>query len=216
MRRRYTYPNIARAAAGLLLVTALLPGCIHLPDQQSARILDEGQWELTPSYSRVSVSFEGDSEHVGDQYGLHFGLGLSEQAEFRGMYQRVTEPGAGDDDANLLGAGVKVSLVEDVLALNLPIGFMFGDGIESSDTWTVAPTVLATWRAAPTFELNPSIKAIYPFAVDDPELLLGFHLGAALSADLDRWAVRPEIGATINPGEEGTVWGWTLGFSFRP
>jgi hypothetical protein len=76
--------------------------------------------------------------------------------------------------------------------------------------------LLGTLRASPAFELNPSVKAFYPFAVEDPELFLGFTLGAGISSDLDRWAIRPEIGAVINPGEGGTTWGWTLGFSFRP
>lgn len=212
--RRNMLPHPRLPVAAVLATLASLTGCVHLADQQSARLLDPGDWEVTPSYSHVSFSLEGESEHISDQYGLRVGYGSSEQVELRGTYERIEDTDG--EGLNLWGFGAKFSLAEDVLALYAPIGFMTGEGVETGDSWTIVPTLLATWRAAPTFELNPSIKAIYPFAAEDPELFLGFHLGAALSADLDRWAVRPEVGATVNPGDEGTLWGWTLGFSLRP
>jgi hypothetical protein len=104
-----------------------------------------------------------------------------------------------------------------MVALNLPIGVVFGGDVDdSSDTWTVAPTLLATIDAAPGISVTPSVKGIYPFAVDDPEVLLGFHLGLGMEVLEGQVVIRPEGGYVINPGDEGSNWGWTVGVSFRP
>lgn len=213
---RFRFRRLLAAAPVLVLAGACVP---YVADQQSARLLEPGQVEVTPSFSNVSFSAEGETEHVQNQFGLRFGYGASPNVEVRGTYERVTldeDVRVDDTDVNLLGVGVKVGLVPDQLALFLPVGFAFGGDLESGDTWTFVPTLLGTWRATPGVELNPSVKAIYPFAIEDPELFLGFHLGAGISTDMDRWAFRPEVGAVINPGDEGTTWGWTIGFSFRP
>lgn len=209
----------ARSLVALILtgLAATASGCaIYLPDQQSARVLGEGGWELTPSFSSVSVSFDGDTEHVQNQYGLHFGYGLSERLDLRAAFARVVL----DDDGgstNVLGAGPKWALVEDAVALSVPVGVVFGDDVDdSSDTWTVAPTLLATMEPSPGITLTPSVKGIYPFAVEDPELLLGFHLGVGIETLEGRLVIRPEAGYVINPGEDGSNWGWTVGASVRP
>lgn len=122
--------------------------------------------------------------------------------EVRVTYERISVEIA-DEGLNLFGAGVKWALVPDQLAFYLPLGFVTGADIETSNTWTVVPTLLATYRTGPTFEITPSVKGIYPFAAEDPELFLGFHVGAGLSTDLDVWAFRPEVGIVVNPGDEG-------------
>lgn len=204
-----------RAALVLTPVLVLGTGCVpFLADQQSARLLPAGEAEITPSFSYVLFSVDGDTEHVQDHYGIRAGYGVADGVELRGMYERVEVDGG--DGVNEVGAGVKVALVPDQVALYLPVGFVTGEGIETSDTWTVAPTLLLTYRAAANVELTPSIKAIYPFSAPDPEMFLGFHLGAGLSSDLDVWAFRPEVGVVIDPGDDGTTWGFALGFSFRP
>lgn len=209
---------MARCGAGVALVAgwATLGGCVHVADQQSARLLDPGTYEVTPAFSSTTVSFGGESERLADQYGIRLGYGAGDGVELRAMYERIEEA-RGDAGLNVLGFGGKFALAEEAVALFVPVGFMFGEEVtEPGDTWTLAPTLLATWRAMPGFELTPSVKAIYPFTVENSEILIAFHLGAGLSNDLDRWAIRPEIGMTKNPGEEGTMWGWTIGFSYRP
>lgn len=214
MRRRTPRLRFLAAALPALLAAGCVP---YVADQQSARMLPARGIELNGSYSTVSFRNEGESEHVQDQFGARFAYGLSDRTELRFTYERIElDDDFEADGLNLFGAGVKLGLVPERLALYVPVGMMTGEDLESGDTWTVAPTLLGTWRASPQFELNPSVKAIYPFAAEDPEVFLGFHLGAGISTDLDRWAVRPEVGAVINPGDDGTVLGFTLGFSFRP
>lgn len=217
MRRR-TQTGPLRRFVAVALPTLLAAGCVpYLADQQSARILPAGDVELTPSFSYVSFSADGENEHIQDQFGIRAGYGLSGTAELRAAVERISLAGEFDGDAfTMAGLGVKFGLVPDRLALHIPVGAVFGEDLETSETWTVAPTLLATWRGGPNFELTPSLKAIYPFASEDPELFLGFHLGAGISTNLDRWALRPEVGIVTNPGDEGTTWGLTIGLSIRP
>lgn len=214
--RSCTQTGALRRFVAAALPTLLAAGCVpYLADQQSARLLSVGDVELTPSFSYVSFSADGENEHIQDQFGIRAGYGLSGTAEVRATVERISL--AGDRDAfTMVGMGVKFGLAPDRLALYVPIGAVFGEDLETSETWTVAPTLLATLRGGPNFELTPSLKAIYPFASEDPELFVGFHLGAGISTNLDRWALRPEVGMVKNPGDEGTTWGLTIGFSIRP
>lgn len=208
-----------RTSLPLLLLGALLSsvsGCIpFVPDQQTARLLPPGDGEITPSFSYVSFSVEGETEHIQDHFGLRGGYGLTEDFELRAAYERITFPES-DEGVNVFGGGLKWSLSPDRMALFVPVGFITGSGVDTGESWTVAPTLLGTFRASPNVEVVPSAKAIYPFAWENPELFLGFHLGLGLSTDLDRWALRPELGAVFNPGDEGVSWGWTVGLTFRP
>jgi hypothetical protein len=40
-----------------------------------------------------------------------------------------------------------------------------------------------------------------------------FNLGFALSKDLNKWAVRPEAGYLIDPGDDRHAWHLSLGFT---
>lgn len=204
------------ACAPVALALLLLSGCApFIADQQSARLLPEGGVEVTPSFSYVSFSVEGETEHVQDHYGVRLGYGATDVLELRAMFEHVSVEGV-DEGVNLLGAGVKWALVPNQLAFYLPLGFATGGDIDTGDSGTVVPTLLGTYRTGATFEVTPSVKGIYPFTAENPELFLGFHLGAGISTDLDVWAFRPEVGAVVNPGDEGVTWGWTVGFTVRP
>jgi hypothetical protein len=211
-------PGTRPALAALVLALPLLSGCtLYLPDQQSARLLPEGDWELTPSFSSASFTVEGETEHIQNQFGLRFGYGASETLEIRGGVERIAlDEDLGEGGVTMIGGGPKLALAPETAALYVPIGLAVGDDIDTSDTWTIAPTVLLTFQASPSLEVSPSVKAIYPFAVEDSELLLGFNLGLGFTAAEGRVILRPEGGLVINPGDDGVSWGWTVGASLRP
>lgn len=209
--------------AGAIAVTALmivLPlGCVpFLADHQSARLLPEGTLEITPSVSYVSFSSEGESEHLQTHFGARIAYGMAPRVELRGIFEHVAieDVGTGEiSGTNLVGFGPKFGLVPDRISLYAPLGFVTGGGAESGDSWTFAPTLIARALSTPNFELVPAVKAFVPLGGDGRDLLIGFHLGAGLSSDMNRWAIRPEIGFVRNPGEDGTAWGGSLGLSLR-
>jgi hypothetical protein len=185
----------------LACTLAFFTSCIApFSDIQSAKLLGKGNVEVTPSYSSVSVSSEGETEHVQNHFGVQAGYGLLKFMDLRIRYERIT----GDIDeetsfgVNVIGFGPKFRLAKNWLALYVPVGFAFGNEVSVSETWQVHPTLLGTWALGKSFELNPSAKVMIPFKKNEIDTLYAFNLGAAISTDVSKWAIRPEIGICTN------------------
>jgi hypothetical protein len=195
----------ARNALALLALAstlAFLAGCVApFSDLQSAKLLGKGNFEVTPSYSSVTVtdSDAGTTEHIQDHFGAQIGFGLANFMDFRLRYEHISATVDTESvSANVIGFGPKFRLMKDWLAFYVPIGFAFGGDVdESSQTWQVHPTLLGTLSIGKSFELNPSAKIMIPFD-SDIETLYAFNLGAAISTDVRKWSLRPEIGISTN------------------
>ena len=197
----------ARGIACLLGMAALGPACAPIfSDLQSARLVGPGKIEATPGFSSVYVSEEGETSHVQNHAGIQAGVGLLNGLDLRLRYERVLEY-----DLNALGFGPKIALLEDRIALYVPVGFAFGSDSEASETWETHPTLLFTLPVAKGFELNPSAKALIPLT-GDRDTLIAFNLGAALG-NVRKWAIRPEVGLCFNPEGGGFFWQFGVGFS---
>ena len=204
--------NKARAILPLS-VTLISSACVApFSDFQHATLVPQGEYEVTPSYSYVQSSFDGEREKFLDEFGLQLATGLSDRTELRVRYhlQSIEE-----DRISVLAAGPKFSLAPDRLAFYSPIGLGFGSGIESSETWQIQPTLIGTLPASPSVEVNVSAKGLV-WLNSDADNLLAFNLGLGLGPALARWALRPEVGVLINPGEDGSFWHYGLAISFMP
>jgi hypothetical protein len=193
----------------LLACAAVLPSCAPVfSDLQSAKLVGRGRVELTPSASTVSFADDGDTDHVQNHVGVQVATGVADRLDLRARYERV-------EGVNAVGAGPKLSLVKDKVAIYVPVGFAFGDDVASSESWQVHPTLLLTAPVSDRFELNGSAKYLYSFE-EDTDGLVAFNVGAGLSTNLEKWAIRPEVGILVNPGEEGHFTQFSLGVSVRP
>lgn len=219
MKRTADRP-IRLALLGPLLALAA-PACAPVfSDLQSAKLVDKGHVEVTPSYSRVGLSVPDEDEgHIQDEFGVQMGVGVSDAVELRGRFAHVQVANDGPS-VEVVGVGPKVRLVKDRLAFYVPIGRAFGDegeGADFGETWQVHPTLLFTLPANRNFEVNASAKYLIPLnGGEESENLLAFNLGFGVGADVDKFAVRPEFGVLFNPGEDGHWYHFSLGFSFRP
>ena len=182
----------------------LLTGCVApFSDLQSARLLGKGNAEVTPSYSSVSLSDEGTTQKVQDHYGVQAGWGLSKFMDLRLRYEHIsaTLEEEGTISANVFAFGPKFRLAKNWLAFYVPVGFAFGGDVEDgSQSWQVHPTLLATLPLGKFLEINPSAKIMIPFSSDSGDVLYAFNLGLALSSDVTKWALRPEVGICVGPG----------------
>ena len=181
---------------------------------QSAKLVDEGEFEIGGHYSAVSWQYEGEGDKVQDNIGVQIAYGMAETMNLRIRYEYIN---VGDLDitAHAIGFGPKFSLAEDVIALYVPVGFAAGEDISTEDNWQLHPTIIGTSTQGQVLELNASVKYIltFPEGQDD---LMAFNLGLGLSPDLEKYAIRPEGGVLINPGEDGYYWHFSLGLSFYP
>jgi hypothetical protein len=188
----------------VLWATLAGAGCAPVfSDFQSAKLVGRDRVEVTPSAS--SVSFSGDDGgHVQDEFGLQVGKGVLDRLDLRARYVHV-------EGIHGVGFGPKIALVKDRLALAIPVGFAFGEDVEVGKSWTVHPTLLLTQPVTRRLELNASAKVLIPLS-EDNENLVAFNVGLGFG-NLERWAIRPEIGLLFDPGESGHFTQFGLGFT---
>jgi hypothetical protein len=209
----------ARLVAALLLWGAALTGCAApFADLQGARLAGKGKVEVTPSFTSVAASQSGASEAVQREYGFMLAAGTSDHLDWRFRYIRVAAPGGsgGEGSFNVLGIGPKFGITPNRVAIGLPIGFAFGDGIDNvGDTFQCHPTLFVTLPAGRCFEVNVSGKAL--FWIGGGLEFIGYagNIGLGISTDLDRWAIRPEFGVQFHPGDGGYLRQASLGLSWN-
>jgi len=212
LNRRPASKHHTRSTLVLLLLIAVLgPGCAPVfSDFQSARMVEPGRAEVTPAASYVFTQYTAGLQVA---YGLHHRAELRARLThvFRPQILRASNPQGGvlndlDDalqqDVNVVSAGLKFGLVQDRVALHLPAEAYFGGG--EAGGVMAHPALLLSVPLSARLELNPSINAVLPSG------FVAVNLGLA-AGDLDRWAVRPEVGVLANTGAVSIG----LGFSIR-
>jgi hypothetical protein len=195
-----------------ILISMLLQNCAPVfSELQGARTVGKGNFELTPSYSSVSVYDEGDSEKVQNEIGFQGAIGLSDKVDIRARYEYVW---LGDGDGNnisAIGLGPKFNLIKDKLSISLPVGRALGEG--TSESWEFLPTVLFSLPVKKDIlDINISPKYIIQFC-EECESLFAINAGLSISSNLNEWAIRPEFGLLYNPGETGHYTQFSIGVS---
>jgi len=206
--------------AGLLFaVFAFAPGCAPFSEMQSAKLVGEDRVEVTPNWSQVSFSNDGESSEILTHVGLQLATGVADGTDLRVRYERMDIEGEDGNVYNVLGFGPKFAIERDRSALYLPVGFAFGDNvIDGSKTWQFHPTLLFTVPLGDALEFNPSGKALIPLGDDDLDVMFALNLGAGLSADFESWVIRPEIGFLFNTDTdaEGHFVHYSIGLTLFP
>lgn len=204
------------AASLLALATLLAAGCAApFSDLQSAGLMEPGETEITAHYSRVGFANDGEMEGVQNNLGLQVGYGLSDVFEIRGRTEVISlvDDGDGVDlTAVVVGIGPKVRLIEDRLALHVPVGTAFGRDIETGESWAVHPTIIWTLPVSDVVEINGSGKVQIRFEeLDDP--FWAGNVGVRIAFPGWPIALRPEAGILMSPGDEGVFYHFSLGAS---
>lgn len=219
MPDRSGVPSSRHGLVWVALLASTTVACAPVfSDLQSAKLVDKGRVELTPGASYVKTSCDPDDDcgHIQDHFGAQLGVGLHEAVELRARYEHVMVVEDGPS-VEVVGIGPKLRLVEDHLALYVPIGRAFGGGEDADlgDSWQVHPTLLGTAPVHRNVEVNASAKYLIPLNDDGGDNLVAFNLGLGLG-QLDTWVIRPEVGVMFDPGDEGRFYHFSLGVSFRP
>ena len=203
-----------RAAAVAALILSSACGTAEL---QSARLAGPGNFEITPGLTVATVSGDGESERTATQFGVRVATGLTSGIDLRLRYEYIDIAEDGGEGFNIAEFGPKFGLVADRLAIHAPVGFAFGGQVtDRSESLVFRPTVLFTHPISDQIELTTAGKGFIWLNDDSLDNLLGADLGLGLSTDLERWVFRPEFGFLKNPGEDGTLWHWSVGFTLYP
>ena len=209
-----------KVACLLGLVALLVQGCAPVFSEiQSAKLVGKGAIEVTASISTVSFAEGVDSDHVQSHLGLQAAYGLGNNVDFRIRYERVFESfeNFSANPVHVIGFGPKIGITSGSFhaALYLPVGNVYDTEMRefAPDFWQFHPTLLLTIPVSEKFEVNPSAKVLIYLQQEDADKLLAINLGAGISTDLTKWAIRPEVGILINPGEEGIFTQFSLGYT---
>jgi len=209
-----------RVSASIVLVGfILLQGCAPVFSSfQTARILQEGEAEVSTAFTStyiVEKQFTGGSENEHAQYmaGARFASRITDVSELQVLYARLFQVDAG---INVFGIGWKRSLVKDRMAFALPIGTVFGQGINGLFVET-HPSIIFTIPLSESIEVNPSIVGVVPLHRTYNKGV-AFNIGALINPSRGNWDIRPEIGLLKYPGEEDFFWaaGVAVGVRFKP
>jgi hypothetical protein len=209
---------IARPAtvASLALLAALASGCAApFADLQGARTAGRGRVVVTGSFSSVHARANGESGEVQREYTAQLAAGTGDHTDWRFRYTRIGPPGGdgGEGGLNVFGFGPKFANARQRFAVALPVGFAYGSDISVGDTFQFHPTLFYTIPSGRGFEVNTSGKILVSLSGGST----GFaaNLGFGISSDLDRWALRPEIGVLSYPEGDGYFTHLSLGLSYN-
>ncbi len=191
----------------------LLSGCYVFSAFQGARMLPAGKTSVTPSASFLTFKTGDESWKSSDNFGAQVAHGVSERVNLTVRYEHLDWSQA-DESHNYLDLGVKVSIVPDILAVALPVGFFFGSGVEEGESFQAHPTVLATLPLHPNLDVNVSAKYLI-FFDPDADNLAAYNAGLGVRLLPGKFTVFPEIGLLHNPGESGYYTQWGLGFGLE-
>jgi hypothetical protein len=201
--------NVLLIGLGLLILQGCAPVFSEL---QSARTVGDNRVEFTPSISTVDYTEDGEREGLQNHIGLQAAYGITDKIDIRARYERIWIKEEGiDEGVSVFGIGPKFSLLENKIALYIPIGRAFGD--ETEETWQIHPTLLLTYPAVED-KLDITLSPKYLITLcEGCEDLIAVNLGLSFGNDLKQWSIRPEYGILFNPGESGYFGQFSIGYS---
>ncbi|MEJ2721832.1 MAG: hypothetical protein P8181_11940 [bacterium] len=212
---------LALAAFG---VAALgLVGCVVPPtaSMQSARCMDEKQHRIVPymtAVERESGVSGGQVTHerIANDYGLLVGIGTKYDSELQIRFDRIQF--VDDNDGyNFTSIGPKFGIVEDVFAVVIPFGLYWNGAGVFFDTIQLHPGMIVSLPVDKHLEISTAGKVIVPLS-DAASRWYVLNLGLALSSDVDRWAVLPELGVAWGSGggAGATLFTYGVSLAFYP
>lgn len=216
--------SIGLRRLGLVLTASLAAGtsaCLVPPfsSLDDARLAGKGRVELTPFYSAIGSSSDGESSHGQDDFGVQGFLGIARTVDLGVRYEYLHHSASDEYDvdasAHTLAFGPKFSVRKDRIALSLPVGFAFGEDIDTSGTWKFIPTVIWTLPAAKALDINLSAKALISLRKNAGDPGYAINLGLGIRPGGQAFVIRPEIGGLFYPGGSGFNYHLSLGMSYR-
>ena len=215
-----------------LILSILLFSCAFAPvnnQYEKAGTLKKGNLELSGNVTGYSFTGGGEIAGSNNNIGFRAGYGITDRFDLKIRYERLM-PGSGFDaedftdgdeikGVNYFSIVPKFALVPGSLSLLVPLShYSFKEKIDSQETISsfnsIAPQLIYTWTNEKNkVDLSFGLKADGLFGSNGGGgVLLGTTIGAGFSSDLNKWAIRPEIGASFLGG--GAFLSYGIGFQF--
>lgn len=159
----------------LIFSSILLVSCATTSiDFQSAKILPEGEVDITPSYSTTLLDHE---------LGVEMGYGLSKDFEVRGGVHTFFA-NHGESESSIfyyeseknafIKTGIKYSLIDDYFSLYLPVAY---DVYNFDETVSIQPSILLTKVFPTNHEINFQFKEMIYVNAESPYVIHALNVG---------------------------------------
>jgi len=199
----------------LVAITFILSGCFAPINSvyDNAQTLEKKEFRVQGNYSQYyGMNYIDEFSSINNNYGISVGYGFSDNFNLYFRYERLDTRMTikiFDEDLEIGGLnyyelGTKFRLKEDKIAMGIPIGlYEYEGGIITS----LDPRVFFTFRKNDKFEFN-LVPKMHFFFGDGVGIYPALSLGFGLSSNLDKWAIRPEIGFDY-------FFNWGIGFNYN-
>jgi hypothetical protein len=201
----------------IIFISLILGGCfapLNL-SYDSAKTLDKGQIELQGAYSRYYAPNDSLSNTlINNNLGFSLGYGITDNynlkfryeyinptVTFQRIFGKVNKTFKVMNSLSYFEINNKLRLAKDNLAISLPLGAYVYNSTGSNEGtgglgwFSFDPRLYLTFfRSTGVFELTIIPKAHVLFGKLGGYGMFGLSVGMGFSSDLDKWAIRPEIG----------------------
>jgi len=196
-------------------LSSFLLSCAFAPvnnQYEKAGTLKKGNVDLSGSFTGYNASGAGEGINTNNNIGFRVGYGVSDKFDLKFRYERLMPGSDYDkvfDDDNFKGANYfsivpKIAIIPEKLSFLVPVSYYSFkdefDGDGNASLTSITPQILYTaTNRRNTADFTLGVKADCFFG-DGVSLFPSTTIGAGFSTDLNKWAVRPEIGATLMGG----------------
>lgn len=214
-----------------LIVCCFLASCVSvtpvLNSFEKAGTLGRGNAEALASYTGYNETAYGNSVHSHNSYGFRAGYGLTDRFDVKVRYEHlkpVWQRGQTELSTNYYSFIPKLALAPGFLSLSLPLShYTYQELVEDKAITrkvnSIATQLHFTYTApSKKVDLTGGLKAdlVYGWRGYETEhdLLLSTSIGAGFSNNVDRWAIRPEVGFVASSGKSATYITYGVGVQY--
>lgn len=180
---------------------------------EKAGTLKKGTVEFLGNYTGYSYTSSYESGTANNNFGFRAGLGISDKFDLKIRYEKLIPSNTFDSEEfdessniNYYSIVPKFAIVPEKLALLVPVSLYtvkeeFEGYTNNSSFFSIAPQGIYTYtNTKKTVDLSFGLKSDLWFTGDGGFFIIETTAGAGFSSDLNKWAIRPELGAAFQGG----------------
>ena len=214
-------PLIRTRSTKALILTSILffLGCFASTAQivntyyEKANIIYKGDMECTVNYSLHKSCSDVllPSEILGTNHvGVRLGYGINKTFDLKVRYERLMQNNKDmSGDFNYVAISPRIALKEDILSGALDVSSYFSGNTHYE---FIGPRLILSFNISNRFDVTTGTKLDLALNREHYSYW-GGNLGCGISSDLNKWAIRPEIGATFNVRNVTNII-WNFGLAF--
>lgn len=199
----------------LIIPFLFLVGCYPTVSLQNASLIPQKKSEIITSFSLSPYFAVPQIKHFygGYSLGVSWTYGICDKLNLHSQYLFIQTPLEYTDQFHKFIVGMKTKIVEDKLAVYLPISFMLSTKDRDYNTFLLEPTLIYSKDLRDKLTLNSgtSIKADFSRRL--------YSLSTAVGIDIETKSeniiIKPEFSILVYPFMKELIYNATIAFSFK-